>query len=73
MSVPALDDAHVGFLAQFGVTVRKLPVLGAEVAGVDLRTMAQDSKLVPVLEEIMAEQAFIVFRDQGVLSGDEQV
>ena len=73
MSVPALDDAHVGFLAQFGVTVRKLPVLGAEVAGVDLRTMAQDSKLVPVLEEIMAEQGFIVFRDQGVLSGDEQV
>ena len=64
---------QVAFLAQHGVEVKPLAVLGAEVIGLDLRTTKKDSKVLPVLEQVMATRGYLTFRGQGVLSGDEQV
>ena len=64
---------QVAFLAQHGVEVKPLAVLGAEVIGLDLRTTKKDSKVLPVLEKVMATRGYLTFRGQGVLSGDEQV
>lgn len=71
--VPDLSGEASAFLAQHGVSITALPVLGAEVTGLDLRTVKPDSKLLPVLEREMAARGYLVFRGQGVLSGDEQV
>ena len=49
-----------------------LSPLGAAVRGLDLRSKPSE----PVLKElqsVMASRGFLVFKDQGVLSGDEQV
>ena len=51
-----------------------LPILGAEVRGLDLRSIKDGSHpAMPVLQSVMADRGYLVFRDQGVLSGDEQV
>lgn len=71
--VPNLDTAHVAFLLENGVEVKALPVLGAEVTGLDLRATTKDSKLLPALQAVMAARGYLAFRGQGVLSGDEQV
>jgi taurine dioxygenase len=47
------------------------PIL--QVSGLDLRTAKKDSKVIEVLEKIMAQRGYLAFRGQGVLSGDEQV
>ena len=70
--VPDLDADAVKFLAEHGVTIKQLPVLGAEVVGLDLRS-TKDSEIVTVLEQQMASRGYLVFRGQGVMSGDEQV
>ena len=37
------------------------------------RTVTKNSELLPVLQKEMAARGYLVFRDQGILSGDEQV
>mmetsp|Transcript_103642 Transcript_103642/g.167138 ORF Transcript_103642/g.167138 Transcript_103642/m.167138 type:complete len:342 (-) Transcript_103642:352-1377(-) len=71
--VPALGADSVHFLKENGVEIKPLDVLGAEIIGLDLRKTHKDSKLVPVLQKEMAARGYLVFRGQGVLSGDEQV
>lgn len=79
--VPPLDPAAVDLLAARGVEIKPLPVLGAEVSGVDLRTMpalvasgdASAQRVLSTLQEQMAKRGYLVFRSQGVLSGEEQV
>mmetsp|Transcript_104978 Transcript_104978/g.169092 ORF Transcript_104978/g.169092 Transcript_104978/m.169092 type:complete len:386 (+) Transcript_104978:2-1159(+) len=71
--VPEITTESVAFLAASGVEIKPLEVLGAEVFGMDLRTTPRDSELLPVLQKEMAARGYIVFRGQGVLSGDEQV
>lgn len=71
--VPALGADSVAFLKENGVDIAPLDVLGAEVSGLDLRHTTRNSPLLPVLQKEMAARGYIVFRGQGVLSGDEQV
>jgi len=71
--VPDLQTESVSFLADHGVKISPLPVLGAEVTGLDLRAVKKDNHLLPVLQKEMAARGYLVFRGQGVLSGDEQV
>ena len=71
--VPMLDDDAVVQLATQGITLRPLEPMGAEVSGMDLRTVARDSPLLPLLQAEMAKRGYLVFRAQGVLSGAEQV
>jgi hypothetical protein len=73
LGVPLIKPESVAFLASRGVQIKPLDVLGAEVFGMDLRSTPQDSEVLAVLQEEMARRGYIVFRDQGVLSGDEQV
>ena len=67
--MPAADGA---FLAEHGVTIKPLSPIGAEVRGIDLRQKPPEQVL-SVLESAMAVRGFIVFKEQGILSGDEQV
>ena len=71
--VPALGADSVAFLKESGVDIAPLDVLGAEVSGLDLRNTSRNSPLLPVLQKEMAARGYLVFRGQGVLSGDEQV
>jgi taurine dioxygenase len=73
--VPDMPAEHVAFLAANGVTVQALPVLGAEVTGLDLRstTVEKDSQVLDALQMVMAARGYLAFRGQGVLEGDEQV
>ena len=70
--VHGLKESDVSFLADNGVTIKALSPLGAEVRGIDLRQKPSEPVLA-VLESAMATRGFLVFKDQGVLSGDEQV
>ena len=71
--VPDLDANNVGFLAENGVTIKPLPVLGAEVSGLDLRVVSKNDQRLPILQKEMSRRGYLVFRGQGVLTGDEQV
>lgn len=67
-----LNASGLSLLAAHGITMTALTPLGAAVKGLDLRKKPPE----PVLEELqsqMATRGFLVFKDQGVLSGDEQV
>lgn len=72
MVVPALSTAVVSMLATRGVTITALRPLGASVRGLDLREQPPEEVL-QALQSMMADRGFLVFKDQGVLSGDEQV
>lgn len=41
--------------------------------GLNLKSTKKDSPLLPALQKEMARRGYLVFRGQGVLSGDEQV
>lgn len=62
----------ITFLAGQGITLTPIAPLGAAVRGVDLRSKPPDDVL-EALQSAMATRGFLVFKDQGVLSGDEQV
>ena len=47
--------------------------MGARVTGLDLKVQKPSDEVVKVLQDEMAERGFIVFADQGVMTGDEQV
>ena len=67
-----LNSSGVALLATHGITITPLAPLGAAVRGLDLRNTPSE----PVLAELqsaMATRGFLVFKDQGALSGDEQV
>eukprot|EP00306_Pavlova_sp_CCMP459_P001667 CAMPEP_0185176054 /NCGR_PEP_ID=MMETSP1139-20130426/27737_1 /TAXON_ID=298111 /ORGANISM="Pavlova sp., Strain CCMP459" /LENGTH=433 /DNA_ID=CAMNT_0027741803 /DNA_START=9 /DNA_END=1311 /DNA_ORIENTATION=+ len=72
VGVPALSADRVAFLASKGVEVTPLEPLGAAVRGLDLRKQPREDVL-DTLQREMAERGFVVFKDQGVLSGEEQV
>jgi taurine dioxygenase len=73
--VPPLNAEAVAWLAERGVEIRELDKIGAEVFGLDLRgtSKGKDNELLQVLQKEMASRGYLVFRGQGVLSGDEQV
>jgi taurine dioxygenase len=70
--VHGLKKSDVDFLAENGVTIKAISPLGAEVRGINLRQKPPEPVL-EVLESAMAIRGFLVFKDQGVLTGDEQV
>lgn len=70
--VHPVDASAVGLLAAQGITITPLAPLGAAVRGLDLRSRPSDAVL-RALESAMATRGFLVFKDQGVLTGDEQV
>lgn len=72
MAVPDLSPSTVDFLAQHGIHVVAIDPLGARVSGLDLRA-APSPEVLGALEAEMASRGFLVFTDQGILSGDEQV
>lgn len=71
--VPALDDARVARLAFFGIEITPIIPLGANVKGVDFKKKDLPEEARELLEKEMATRGFLVFKNQGVLSGDEQV
>mmetsp|Transcript_20668 Transcript_20668/g.44696 ORF Transcript_20668/g.44696 Transcript_20668/m.44696 type:complete len:233 (-) Transcript_20668:37-735(-) len=72
--VPSLDATRVTFLASKGVNISPLHNLGAQVTGVDLRQADSiDVEVIEALQQEMSTRGFLVFKEQGVLTGDEQV
>jgi len=70
--VLALRPERVALLSKKGVEVTPIEPLGAAVRGLDLRK-EPDADVLQALQEEMAERGFIVFKGQGILTGDEQV
>ena len=56
-----------------GIEIHPLSPLGAEVIGLDLRKMKQDSPIIAILQTEMAHRGYLCFRGQGIYDGDEQV
>mmetsp|Transcript_34593 Transcript_34593/g.67727 ORF Transcript_34593/g.67727 Transcript_34593/m.67727 type:complete len:360 (+) Transcript_34593:153-1232(+) len=72
--VPALDPTRVATLMSRGVKITAIEPLGANVTGVNFRELDKVSpEVVELLQQEMSRRGFLVFKDQGVLSGDEQV
>lgn len=70
--VPGLAPLRVALLKQHGVTLEAIRPLGAKVLGLDLRGPEPPAAVLEALQAEMAARGFLVFADQGVLSGDEQ-
>ncbi|KAL1504339.1 hypothetical protein AB1Y20_010745 [Prymnesium parvum] len=70
--VPPLNSSLLALCATHGIRLEALAPLGASVRGVDLRK-PPPQEVLSALEIVMAERGFLVFKDQGVLTGDEQV
>jgi taurine dioxygenase len=70
--VAEIRPSLLALLAAHGITLEALPALGAAVRGLDLRK-TPPADVLTALESVMADRGFLVFKDQGVLSGDEQV
>ena len=70
--VHEISASVLSVLTTHGVTLTPIRPLGAAVRGVDLRTKPPEDVLA-ALQSAMATRGFLVFKDQGVLSGDEQV
>jgi len=60
------------FLAGRGITVKPIYPLGAAVYGCNLRSTPSD-EILDALQTAMATRGFLVFKEQGILTGDEQV
>ena len=71
--VPALDSSRIAVLASRGITVEPIVPCGASVRGLDLRTDDIDDDVLTMLQAEMASRGFVVFKEQGVMTGDEQV
>jgi len=72
--VPPLDPINVARLAQEGIKLEALAPIGARAEGVDLKTPSKlSAEAVEALQQEMARRGFIVFPNQGILSGDEQI
>ncbi|OLP91572.1 hypothetical protein AK812_SmicGene26727 [Symbiodinium microadriaticum] len=70
-AVPPLRDS--GILKKHGISLTAIEPLGARVRGLDLKGPEPTPEVRLFLEEEMARRGFLVFEDQGVLTGDEQV
>ena len=68
---PIASDA-ISLLLTHGITLTALVPLGAAVKGCDLRNKPSEEVL-QALQSVMATRGFLVFKEQGVLSGDERV
>ena len=53
-------------------SVSSLPLFGVEVRGIDLKAKI-DPETVAMVKEDVAEYRLMVFRDQGLVSGEKQV
>ena len=67
-----LNASLIGMLATHGITLTPISPLGAAVRGLDLRHRPSEEVL-SALQSAMATRGFVVFKEQGQLSGDEQV
>ncbi|EOD09259.1 hypothetical protein EMIHUDRAFT_216634 [Emiliania huxleyi CCMP1516] len=70
--VHEVNASIFSLLAAHGITLIPLSPLGAAVRGLDLRKTPPEPVL-DALQSAMAVRGFLVFKDQGTLSGDEQV
>jgi taurine dioxygenase len=71
-AVHPINSSVIRLLTAHGITISALVPLGASVRGLDLRQKPSE-EVVNALQTAMATRGFLVFKDQGVLSGDEQV
>lgn len=62
----------MALLEEHGVVIEAIQPLGAKVSGLDLRGPEPPAVVIEALQAEMAVRGFLVFADQGVLSGDEQ-
>lgn len=70
--VPPLSADRVALLAKHGVMLTAIEPIGARVTGLDLRGPEPPSEVLEALQHEMAMRGFLVFAEQGVLTGDEQ-
>eukprot|EP00013_Stygamoeba_regulata_P024050 CAMPEP_0177656756 /NCGR_PEP_ID=MMETSP0447-20121125/15765_1 /TAXON_ID=0 /ORGANISM="Stygamoeba regulata, Strain BSH-02190019" /LENGTH=359 /DNA_ID=CAMNT_0019160953 /DNA_START=249 /DNA_END=1328 /DNA_ORIENTATION=+ len=72
--VPNMNPDCERTLRQHGISITPLEPMGAAVTGLDLRlSRSPPADVLKALEVEMAGRGFVVFRDQGVMTGDEQV
>ena len=60
-------------LATHGIRLEPITPCGAAVRGLDLRRKDIGDDVLVALQAEMASRGFLVFKQQGVYSGDEQV
>ena len=70
--VHEINASIFSLLATHGITLTPLKPLGAAVRGLDLRKTPPEP-ILDALQQAMATRGFLVFKDQGVLTGAEQV
>merc|ERR1740123_1458441 len=71
-TVPSLAPKRVALLKEHGICIEAIQPLGAKVLGLDLRSDEPPPVVLEALEAEMAARGFLVFAEQGVLSGEEQ-
>lgn len=71
--VPGLDAERLAVLEKHGVVLEVIEPMGAKVSGLDLKGPAPPAAVLEALQHEMATRGFLVIKNQGVLSGDEQV
>ena len=74
--IPEIDQKRRSLLMDHDINIEPLEPLGVRVTGLDLRETKYEHKPPEVwkaLEYEMANRGFLVFKDQGVLTPDEQV
>jgi len=72
VGVAALLPEHVALLKKYGIDLQEIQPLGARVRGLCLRDSEPPAEVLEALQAEMAARGFLVFSDQGVLTGDEQ-
>ena len=65
------DTASLKILTDTGVQLNLLEPIGAEVCGIDLAASPPGNQVIEVLETIMAERGFVVFKQQQDLQPEE--
>jgi len=71
-AVPRLAPERVALLKEHGIGIEAIQPLGARVFGLDLCADEPPPVVLEALEAEMAARGFLVFAEQGVLSGEEQ-
>jgi taurine dioxygenase len=72
--IPPVDPKNVALLAKHGITLTQLEPMGVRVTGLDFKKrVVPPAECLEAIQMEMAIRGFVVFAEQGVLSGDEQV
>ena len=70
--LPPINPRYISVIENFGGHIKRLTPIGATVEGVDLSSKAPPpAEVITALERIMADQGFIVFRNERQIDVDD--